>query len=406
VSFPRHPTRTARDAARLRLRDELVYRAIRRGADLSGAWKYPIPTSGDLADMTFLDKMHWLYKSERPIERAVRGSDLEAFFEAQRRHRFALPDDFAVETELTLGAVGDLMNHELLGRSERTLYRDAGDVVFGADLSMGNLECVVVDDARGSLGITMEAGAALHFEPDTFDVVGRRFDFLATACNHSLDFGAQGVASTIAALNARGIAFHGINERDEDASKATILERKGIRVGVVAWTFGLNGHAPPPGRPRIVNVAKLDSPHADLGLVEEQLQHCKEASVDFTIAQLHWGLEFERYPRPEQRVVAHRLAEMGVDAIVGHHPHVVQPVEHYRTERDPARVVPIYYSLGNLTNPFTAPFMCRSAVARVRLAKGRSRGRLATYVAGAETVELEQVADDASRTLSLRIAAP
>jgi poly-gamma-glutamate capsule biosynthesis protein CapA/YwtB (metallophosphatase superfamily) len=208
----------------------------------------------------------------------------------------------------------------------------------------------------------------------------------------------------IATLNERRIAFHGINGRDEDASRATILERNGIRIGVVACTFGLNGHEAPSDRPRIVNVAKLNSVEADLALFEAQLRHCKDSSVDFTIAQLHWGLEFESYPRPEQRTVAHRLAEMGVDAIIGHHPHVIQPVEYYRTKRDPQRVVPIYYSLGNLTNPFTAPFMCRSAVARLRLAKGKCGDRIVTFVKEAKTIEVEQVADDASRTLSLRVA--
>jgi poly-gamma-glutamate synthesis protein (capsule biosynthesis protein) len=63
-------------------------------------------------------------------------------------------------------------------------------------------------------------------------------------------------------------------------------------------------------------------------------------NVDFIVVQLHWGMEFEMYPRPEQLEVAHHIAELGADAIIGHHPHVLQPVEVYHGK-------PILYSLGN-----------------------------------------------------------
>ncbi len=96
-----------------------------------------------------------------------------------------------------------------------------------------------------------------------------------------------------------------------------------------------------------------------------------------------------------------------MDAIFGHHPHVTQPCEHYRTRRDPSRVVPIYYSLGNLTNPFAAPLLCRSAVARLTLAKGTVEDRTPrTYVQTAKTHHVVQHADHATRKLSLRHAPP
>ena len=106
---------------------------------------------------------------------------------------------------------------------------------------------------------------------------------------------------------------------------------------------------------------------------------------------------------PDQKVqIAIKLDELGVDAIIGHHPHVAQPIELYRTRRDPARVVPIYYSLGNLTSPFSSPWLCRSQVARVRLATGRtSGGDCRTYVSEVEALEVEQVADERHRRLEL-----
>ena len=93
-----------------------------------------------------------------------------------------------------------------------------------------------------------------------------------------------------------------------------------------------------------------------------------------------------------------------VDAIVGHHPHVVQPFECYRTARDPARIVPIYYSLGNLTTPFSAAFTCRSAVARFTLVKGlNSRRESRTHVKTAGISTVEQSADLDQKRIRLKL---
>jgi poly-gamma-glutamate capsule biosynthesis protein CapA/YwtB (metallophosphatase superfamily) len=299
--------------------------------------------------------------------------------------------------EATLTAVGDLMPHPYLTASRDSLYRDVGDLIFEADLAMANLECVVLD-APPKLVVDFKAGPPIALDRAAFDVAAGNFGFLATASNHSLDFGEPGVESTIAAVRAAGIAFHGINEHEDEAERATVIERNGIRIGIVAHTFGTNAHAAPPGRPRIVNHTKLNRTRAeiDFALLESQLRSCASSKVDFVVVQLHWGMEFETYPRPEQLEVAHHIAELGADAIIGHHPHVLQPVEYYRPRRDPDRVVPIYYSLGNLTNPFEHPYMWRSGVARLTIAKGTQR----TYVRSAELVEVDQVLD--GETIRLR----
>jgi poly-gamma-glutamate synthesis protein (capsule biosynthesis protein) len=186
-----------------------------------------------------------------------------------------------------------------------------------------------------------------------------------------------------------------------------IVERRGIRLGLVSYTFGLNAQRPPADRPRIVNRMNLNGPPETLEVepLASQLARCRGADVDFVVAHLHWGMEHELYPTPAQVAVAHHLAELGIDAIVGHHPHVVQPVECYRTRRDPLRVVPVFYSLGSLVNPFSAPFLCRSRVARLELAKGTwTDGSTRTYVRSAVATDVDQVAHVAERRLSLRAA--
>jgi poly-gamma-glutamate capsule biosynthesis protein CapA/YwtB (metallophosphatase superfamily) len=397
--------RTGRDVVKLPPKDAALYRALAAFYEVTGLWRYPANRSGDLETMRLLDKVYWFSKAGRPIRRAVRGSRLEAFFTHHQAFEWNTPEDFTAAATLTLSAAGDLMNHAYLAKSDSSLFRPVADLLFDVDLSMANLECVVRKEPA-KLEIDMKTGPPLMMNPEAFETVARRWDFLAAACNHSLDFGEEGIASTTSALRGLGIAFHGINEREEDSTRATIVDKRGFRIGIVAHTFGLNAHRPPAHRPRIVNSMKLNGPAASLDLenLVAQLAHCQRENVDFVIAHLHWGMEFEFFPRPEQMGVAHRLAELGVDAIVGHHPHVLQPVEYYRTRRDPARVVPICYSLGNLTNPFSAPFMCKSGVARFELVKGTSSGNeTRTYVRRARVIEVEQTVDPNLRQLALQL---
>ncbi len=408
VPPPHTLPRTARDVFHLRPRDRLLYGAVIAFAERTGRWQAPVPASGDLETMTFWDKAYWLYKASRPIEVAERGSGLEAYFAAQASHRWSLPEGFRPACRVGLSAAGDLMQHPYLHRSGETLYDEVREVLFDSDLAMANLECVVMDGTRGDLAFSPTAGPALHLDPREFDIVrgasAGGFGFLATACNHSLDFGPDGVDATIRALRDRGVAHHGTNAREADAEVPTVLDLRGVRIGVVAHCFGLNAYQPPADRPRIVNRANLNAPLADvdLSLVDRQLEGCRQQEVDLVVAHLHWGMEHERYPRQTQVDLAHALAERGVDLILGHHPHVAQPVEFYRTRRDPDRVVPIYYSLGNLTNPFTAPFLCRSLVARVELVKGRrADGEVRTYVARAGAESVRQVVDADRRALRL-----
>lgn len=399
---------TAKDVFKFGFKDWTFYNGLITFYRLTGLWKYPIKASGDLETMSTLDKVYWLYKTTHPITRAWRNSGLESFFDEQKKHQWKLPDELKVNNELSLSAVGDLMNHPFLANSRESLYQQVAETIFAADLSMANLECLIYSNASGTLAFSTRSGPPLYYNSECFNIVKgdgkRKYTFLATACNHSLDFGIEGVLSTIQTLREENIFFHGTNDREESVEKATIIEKNGFRIGVVSFTFGLNAHVPPKNQPYVVNRAPLnDKPERfDFSLLKRQINFCQQAKTDFIIAQLHWGMEHEFYPRPEQIVVAHHLAEMGIDAIMGHHPHVVQPVEYYRTKRDPHRVVPIYYSLGNLINPFSADYLCTSYLAQLSLAKGPwVDGPTRTYVKHSHHRQIHQVADQQNKTLKL-----
>ncbi|MFW5694850.1 MAG: CapA family protein [Alkalispirochaeta sp.] len=410
MSAPPATAHTPRELARLPRLQALVYGAALRLVERTGAWQYPIRASGDYEDMKLRDVLYWLHKTEHHVVHPERGSNLRAYFDAQRAFRWALPDRFQVECELSISAVGDLMDHEYLSRSSG-LYRHVADEIFGADLPMANLECVVLDQPSETPRFDGKTAPRLRVGARDLDVLveheGARYAFLSTACNHSLDFGVEGVRSTADALRSRGIAFHGINETASEAERARLFEAHGMNVAVLSHTFGLNGWKAPPDRPWIVNRTRLNDPleRLDLSLFDRQIVHARSAGADFVIAHLHWGMEYEHYPRCAQLEVAHTLAERGVDAIFGHHPHVAQPYEFYRTRRDPDRVVPIFYSLGNLTNPFRDPRLCRSLLARVDLAKGRAAdGSSRTYVRRARAETVVQSMDVNTSRIELRVS--
>jgi poly-gamma-glutamate synthesis protein (capsule biosynthesis protein) len=376
---------------------------------VTGAWKYPVDATGDYEEMRFRDVLYWLYKAEHHVAHPESGADLPTYF----RKLGTLPDTsggkLRVERELSVSAVGDLMDHAYLRRSEE-LYRQASHKVFGADLPMGNLEAVVCERPADPPRFNGRTAPQLRIDEPTLDRLaafgGTGFAFLSAACNHTLDFGAEGASSTVTALRSRGIAYHGVNESEADAQCARIINRRGIRIAIVSHTFGLNGWPLPPDRPWMVNRTRLNRrvDDIDFSRVERQIAHAHDEGADFIIAHLHWGMEFEHYPRTDQIDVAHSLAERGIDAIFGHHPHVIQPYEFYQTRRDPDRFVPVFYSLGNLTNPFLDSRLCRSLVARLELGKGRdAKGTVRTYVLGYQVDTIVQSVDLAAQRIELQL---
>jgi poly-gamma-glutamate synthesis protein (capsule biosynthesis protein) len=96
---------------------------------------------------------------------------------------------------------------------------------------------------------------------------------------------------------------------------------RGVRVALASYTYGLNGFRAPPGRPWLVNLL-------DPGRILAATRAARRAGSQFTVVFLHWGQEYRSAPTPAQRSLARRLlADASIDLIVGHHAHVVQPIQ-------------------------------------------------------------------------------
>jgi poly-gamma-glutamate synthesis protein (capsule biosynthesis protein) len=188
----------------------------------------------------------------------------------------------------------------------------------------------------------------------------------------------------------------GTNRSPKTQKKSLIITVNGVKFGLVAATYSVNNQPFPNGKNYLVNVVPFHrfQGKVDVSLLEEQLSFCRSQNCDFIILSLHWGLEFEFFPRQNQVDIAHQLIEYGADAIISHHTHNIQPYEFYQTRRDSYRKAPIFYGLGNLSSLWSAPYHALSLVTNFDVIKGRINGESKTLVAHVNAIPVIQMIND------------
>lgn len=165
------------------------------------------------------------------------------------------------------------------------------------------------------------------------------FNVIGTSNNHSYDKGVEGIASSLAYWNSKPVVNTGFYTGD-DEKDIKYLTVNNIKMAFLAYTYGTNGLSidTSNGSPYIIHPD-------DFEVVERQVAKAKENS-DIVIVSCHWGFEDTNDINDYQKMVADKLNIMGVDVIIGTHPHVIQPAEwHTNTENDNKTL--ICYSLGN-----------------------------------------------------------
>lgn len=236
--------------------------------------------------------------------------------------------------EVSITAVGDIS----LGGDVNNKLRDFDpfefirDEVVNADISIGNLECVI-----GDKGSPVQTYTHLRTDAKSTEFL-KIFKILSLANNHILDYGIEGMNETIDVLRRNHILTVGVGSNYQQAARPLIIERKSIRIGFVNFMydevtmFPSLARARGYGRPGPARYFEDDI----LGSIQRLRK-----TVDLIVASIHWGVEYIHFPSPQQRLLAEKLVDKGVDIIVGHHPHVVQGIQRYKGGL-------IFYSLGNL----------------------------------------------------------
>lgn len=275
------------------------------------------------------------------------------------RKEAATPVPETAAAEIRISAVGDIM----LDASARATMDERGyDYAFDAVREVFVNSHVVIGNLEGPLayGGVPEPDKQFLFRspPDRVAPALQRagFNVLNLANNHTLDYGAEGLAETLAALQSAGIARSGAGMNLDEARRAAIVTVNGIRVAFLGYslTFPESFYATPQKAGTAYGHA--DQVRADIA---EARRH-----VDAVIASFHWGQEGNTGLREYQLALAHAAIDAGAVAVLGHHPHVLQAVERYRNGV-------ICYSLGNFAFGSFSPRATRSTIARLTLRNGR-----------------------------------
>lgn len=211
------------------------------------------------------------------------------------------------------------------------------------------------------------------------NLVAAGVDFASTANNHCLDRGYQGLLRTAETLRAAGLVQGGTYLSEEDRFTPRLFTANGITVGLVCAAESLNRNdGLLPKESRGFAVSRLSD---DEELLAQEIAACREAGAEFIIAFVHWGSEFETKANSRQEKTAQRLIAAGADAIIGSHPHVVQPIEWVEAERDGESMrVPVVYSLGNFISNMSRPDTDYGMFVRLCLLRGEDGGIACTAV--------------------------
>jgi len=226
---------------------------------------------------------------------------------------------------ITFVAVGDNLIHDTIIRDAKNknydfsgYYSEIADFVRKADLAFVNQETLIAGEKYGLSGYPKFNGPKQIGDA----LVKTGFDVVNHATNHTMDKGADAVLEVIDFWKKYpDITVLGIHESTAEREKPALVKIKGVTFGFLAYTYGLNGIKLPKDKPDLVSLIDKEK------IIKEV--DALRPLCDFLIVSMHWGVEYEYQPGKTQEELAALLAKHNVDLVVGHHPHVLQPVKIY-----------------------------------------------------------------------------
>ena len=247
---------------------------------------------------------------------------------------------------ITISVVGDLMCHSpqfeyaKVGSDSfdfEPVYRNVRQYLESSDFTFGNLETVTAGRENG--GYT---GYPFFNSPSSYITALKKigFDLLVTANNHALDRSEKGIRKTITEISSRNINYTGTFTSQLDRDSIRIFDIKGIKFSLLAYSYGTNGNPIPKGKNYLINLI-------DFGLIEKDIQNARKLGSELVLVNFHFGEEYRREPVQYQKEVVNKTIELGADIIIGGHPHVLQPVNFYKTKNKNLDSGFVAYSMGN-----------------------------------------------------------
>lgn len=283
-----------------------------------------------------------------------------------------------------VAGVGDLLFHEALqrralapGGSYNRFWQPVAPVIQGADIAYANLEgpaahgvapagYAVKDPGRrldGRVYGTTPGALIFNYHPSVAaDIKAAGFAVVSTANNHAADRGPLGIDRTIDNLDKAGLAFTGTRRRGGEARPWSVITRaRGMTVAWLACSYSTNGMPDPHGQ-------VLNCYDGQETVLDEIRTLWDEPDVDAVIVTPHWGVEGSHRPLESDRAWARAAIEAGATAVIGTHPHVLQPWE--RHVAGDGREALIIYSTGNFVSNQASAAQRTGLIALLSLVRG------------------------------------
>lgn len=350
-------------------------------------FRYPQPQVGRYDVVSnFFEQLRWAYRRYfNQLEAAERGSGIEEYFRRQVLE-FPLPEGFEETVRIDLASGGDLLAVGVLSAENMPHVFDAvKDFYFSADIICANLESTVYDGAPWGVNGAIWEAARMNTGEKEFRLFyddGNGINFFSTANNHCFDYGSEGLLATLDLLDKYGAGHCGTYRTPEEQEDVLIIEKGGVKIAVISYTMDLNGRNPKETQAYMVSEVHFNDEVCDIAKIERHVAKAKEKGADIIVACCHWNWEFEMYPHRNVMDTAHRIIELGVDVILGTHPHVAQPMERYTYQKDGAEKRGlIIYSAGDfLANHAESRNSRISYIAKFDIAKGKENGTDVCYI--------------------------
>ena len=268
-------------------------------------------------------------------------------------------------------------------------YENIADVIGEADVATINQETIISESHELSGYPQFNSP---HEVGDELAKIG--FDVINMANNHMVDQGESGLRESIEYWDSvSNVTRTGAYKNEEDLNRVEYIESNGLKIGLVGATQYTNGlYLPSDSELEIIYTSEED-------LIEKKIKNAKE-QCDMVMVNVHWGNEYETEPTSKQRELAEKMAEWGADVIIGHHPHVLQPVE-FIDKPDGSRTL-VVYSLGNFISQQNTPLRVLGGMIKYSVTKDMTTNRLTIdnvsfipivthYVRGSDDVKIYQL---------------
>jgi len=250
--------------------------------------------------------------------------------------------------EISLLFIGDFMGHmdqinAAYNKDTNTYEYDScfskiKPILSNADVTIGNIEV--------TLGVKPYSGYPQFSSPASYAAAIKRagVDALTTANNHSCDKGKKGVEKTIQILDSLNIPHTGtfINAIEKTKNPAYVINKNNFKIAVINYTYGTNSIDPTP--PNVVNYLDKQVIAKDVKYVKNSIQ------PDEIIAFLHWGDQYKDLHNKAQKDMFAYFKSLGVNIVIGAHPHVLQPMEWHKKDSLNSKENLVVYSLGNFVS--------------------------------------------------------